>query len=179
VLLRLLQSLIQKFHSLYCWLWNQRYFNSPNISSDVIFSAAFPGKVNIISPEKCSIGSGTVINAGAVIDCSGGVKIGKYVHIGHGLCLYSSNHNFKSAVSIPYDKFDILSQVEISDCVWIGANVSIVAGVTIGEGAIVAMGAVVTHDVPSGAIVGGNPARIIGSRNMDLYMQLKNKEKFF
>ena len=36
-------------------------------------------------------------------------------------------------------------------------------GVTIGKGAIVAGGSVVTKDVPEGVIVGGNPAKIIGS----------------
>jgi maltose O-acetyltransferase len=35
--------------------------------------------------------------------------------------------------------------------------------VTIGPNAIVAMGSVVVKDVPEGTIVGGNPARVIGS----------------
>ena len=35
-------------------------------------------------------------------------------------------------------------------------------GVGIGEGAIVGGGSLVTKDVPKGAIVGGNPAKIIG-----------------
>ena len=35
-------------------------------------------------------------------------------------------------------------------------------GVTIGNNALVAAGSVVTHSVPSGMIVAGNPARIIG-----------------
>ena len=44
----------------------------------------------------------------------------------------------------------------------IGANSTILAGVTIGEQAMVGAGAVVTKDVPTGAIVVGNPARIKG-----------------
>lgn len=44
----------------------------------------------------------------------------------------------------------------------IGSNVTIVCGVTIGEWAIVGAGAVVTRDVPSYAIVAGNPARKMG-----------------
>ena len=42
----------------------------------------------------------------------------------------------------------------------IGANATILAGVVIGEGAMVGAGSVVTKDVPPGAIVAGNPARI-------------------
>jgi acetyltransferase-like isoleucine patch superfamily enzyme len=43
----------------------------------------------------------------------------------------------------------------------IGANATILPGVTIGENAMVGAGAVVTQDVPAGAVVVGNPARII------------------
>jgi UDP-2-acetamido-3-amino-2,3-dideoxy-glucuronate N-acetyltransferase len=43
----------------------------------------------------------------------------------------------------------------------IGANATILPGVRIGGGALVGAGAVVTVDVPPGAVVVGNPARVI------------------
>jgi acetyltransferase-like isoleucine patch superfamily enzyme/dTDP-4-dehydrorhamnose 3,5-epimerase-like enzyme len=44
----------------------------------------------------------------------------------------------------------------------IGGGASILAGLRIGARAVVAAGAVITHDVPTRAVVSGNPARIIG-----------------
>lgn len=52
--------------------------------------------------------------------------------------------------------------VEIKDNVFVGARAIILPGVTVNEWAVVAAGAVVTRDVPSFAIVAGNPARQIG-----------------
>lgn len=43
----------------------------------------------------------------------------------------------------------------------IGSNATILCGVTVGEGAMVGAGSVVTHDVPPGAVVAGNPAHPI------------------
>jgi acetyltransferase-like isoleucine patch superfamily enzyme len=43
----------------------------------------------------------------------------------------------------------------------IGSGAVILCGVTIGEGAVVGAGAVVTKDVPPGAVVAGNPARVL------------------
>lgn len=45
----------------------------------------------------------------------------------------------------------------------IGANATLLAGIEIGERAMVGAGAVVTRSVPPGAIVAGNPARVVGS----------------
>jgi acetyltransferase-like isoleucine patch superfamily enzyme len=43
----------------------------------------------------------------------------------------------------------------------IGTSATILCGVTVGENAIIGAGSVVTHDVPDGAVVAGNPARFI------------------
>jgi UDP-2-acetamido-3-amino-2,3-dideoxy-glucuronate N-acetyltransferase len=43
----------------------------------------------------------------------------------------------------------------------IGSGVTLLCGITVGEGAIVGAGSVVTKDVPAGAVVAGNPARVI------------------
>jgi acetyltransferase-like isoleucine patch superfamily enzyme len=53
--------------------------------------------------------------------------------------------------------------VVIEDDVWIGPQATILKGVRIGRGAFVEAGALVTRDVPPGARVKGNPARIVGS----------------
>lgn len=54
--------------------------------------------------------------------------------------------------------------VIIEDDVWIGRNAIIMENITIGTGSIIAAGAVVTKSVPSFAIVGGVPAKLIKYR---------------
>lgn len=54
-----------------------------------------------------------------------------------------------------------LGEIVIGNEVMIGANVTILPGVNIGDGATVSAGTLVHRDVPSGAFVGGNPMRII------------------
>lgn len=53
--------------------------------------------------------------------------------------------------------------ISIEDNVVIGARSIILYNVTIGKNAMVAAGSVVTKDVPPYAIVGGNPAQVIGN----------------
>ncbi|WP_160722585.1 acyltransferase [Bacillus sp. USDA818B3_A] len=54
-----------------------------------------------------------------------------------------------------------LGNVEIGNEVMIGANSTILPGITIGNGAIVSAGTLVHKDVPPGCFVGGNPMRVI------------------
>lgn len=54
--------------------------------------------------------------------------------------------------------------VEIGNDVWIGNNVMITDGVKIGDGAVIAAGSIVTKNIPSYAIYGGIPAKLIRYR---------------
>jgi maltose O-acetyltransferase len=49
--------------------------------------------------------------------------------------------------------------------VWITSNCTILPGVTIGDNTIIASGSVVTKDIPSGVLAGGNPCKVI--KNID------------
>jgi maltose O-acetyltransferase len=91
-------------------------------------------------------------------------KIGKNVIMGPDVKIYTKNHKFES-LDIPMQlQGQTEEKVIIGDDVWLGANVILLPGVNIGSHAIIAAGSVVTKDVPSFAIVGGVPAKIIKSR---------------
>lgn len=119
------------------------------------------------------------LKSGTLIECAGGVTIGRYFHPGRGLTIFSSNHNYDSDKAIPYDETDVYRPVVIKDFVWCGANVTIVPGVTIGEGVVIGSGAVITKDVPDYAIVGGSPAKVIKYRDVEKFLKLKAESKFY
>ncbi len=128
--------------------------------------------------SKFSIHPTSHLKSNTFIECSGGVTIGRYFHVGRGLTIFSTNHNWEPAEFIPYDEKMLARPVLIQDFVWCGANVTIVPGVTVGEGAIIGAGAVVTRDVPAGAVVGGNPAQVIKSRDLEQFRRLKEQGRF-
>lgn len=53
--------------------------------------------------------------------------------------------------------------VAVADNVFIGANSVVLPRVSIGAGSIIGAGSVVTHNIPSGVVVIGNPAKILRS----------------
>jgi len=56
---------------------------------------------------------------------------------------------------------EVFLQTVVKKGASIGANATILPGVTIGEKAMVGAGAVVTKEVPAGAVVVGNPAKLV------------------
>lgn len=73
-----------------------------------------------------------------------------------------------------YDKDRELVNKIGNDC-WLGSDVTLIGGVEIHDGAVVLAHAVVTKDVPSYAIVGGVPAKVIGYRYDDDTIQFLQK----
>lgn len=61
------------------------------------------------------------------------------------------------------DNLFYMGKIDIKDNVMIGANSVIMYDVTIGPNAIISAGSVVVKDVEPGMIVGGNPAKVIGT----------------
>jgi maltose O-acetyltransferase len=69
-------------------------------------------------------------------------------------------HDASTKRALGYAK---LGKVTIGSRVFIGAGTIILPNITIGNDVIVAAGSIVTKNVEDGTIVGGNPAKVIGS----------------
>ena len=115
--------------------------------------------------NKCSIsiGNNCVVNRRCYLDGRIGIRVGNNVNVSFGVVILSLQHECQD----PY--FSCKGgEVIIGDYSWLGANAIILPNVRIGKGAVVGAGAVVTKDVPDYTIVGGIPARPIGTRNSNL-----------
>jgi maltose O-acetyltransferase len=111
------------------------------------------GTENLIIGSKVDIGEFTHIRA------YGGIQIGNKVLIASHVVITSEGH----PIELPRYGINENGPIIIEDDVWIGANATILPNVTIGKGSIIAAGAVVTKSVESFTIVGGVPAKKIGT----------------
>lgn len=103
----------------------------------------------------CKISSHTFI-------CEG-VEIEDQVFVGHNVSFI--NDKYPSATnadgSLQTDKDWRVVPTRVKKGASIGTSATILCGVTIGARAVVGAGSVVTKDVPDGATVAGNPARVL------------------
>lgn len=90
-----------------------------------------------------------------------GVTIEDEVFIGHGVMFINDKYPRATTAGgeLQTEADWICVPTLVKRGASIGSNATILCGVTIGECAIVGAGSVVTHDVPDGAVVAGNPAR--------------------
>lgn len=120
-------------------------------------------RIYISDASGLKIGQNVRINENVFIQSA---TIGNNVMIAPNVAILSSTHSYERLDIPMVDQDDIFGLPPvIEDDVWIGRNVVIKHGVTIGKGAIVGACSLVTKDVPSYAIVGGVPAKVIKYRN--------------
>ena len=127
----------------------------------------------------CEIGEGTKI--GAFVEIQKNVTVGKNckvsshsficegvtiednVFIGHGVTFI--NDSYPRATTrhggLQTEKDWRVEHTVIKKGASIGSGATLLSKVTVGENAIVGAGSVVTRDVPSNAIVAGNPAKLL------------------
>ena len=115
--------------------------------------------------QDCNICAHTFIENDVVLGNRVTVKSGVYLWDGIraeddvfiGPCVAFTNDKYPRSKQYP----DEFPKIHIGSGASIGANATILPGVKIGQQAMVGAGSVVTKDVPSQAVVAGNPARII------------------
>ncbi len=112
------------------------------------------------------------------IELPWGTKVGKGLRIFHGVGLVVNDRSIIGEGVIlrhcttlgvkETGEFGTGEAPKIGNYVDIGSNTVILGGVTVGDYAVIGAGAVIVEDIPDGAIVVGNPGRIIKYRVVNL-----------
>ena len=110
------------------------------------------------------LGNRVSINPYCVLYGHGGLEIGDNVRVAAGVIMVSANHRFDDITRPIHVQGLTRKGIVIESDVWIGAGCLILDGVRIGTGAVIGGGSVVIHDIPTRAVVVGNPAKIIRIR---------------
>lgn len=144
-----------------------------NISKGVVIY----GGSEIRSPERITIGEGSIIGDEAKLDARNGIIIGKYVNLSTGVWIWTEQHEINS----PYFDLSLKENkcVVIGNRAWVGSRVTVLPGVHIGEGAVICAGAIVTKDCEPYGVYAGVPARKIGNRNKELVYEFDGKHYMF
>ena len=130
---------------------------------------------NIEPDGLMEVGDDAVL-VGAVVMCAEHVSIGARTVISYNVTIADSDFHphdpqqrrLDAVATAPYGDRSkrpplVSEPVSIGEDVWIGIGAFILKGVQIGAGAVVDAASVVTSDVPVGARVAGNPARIVST----------------
>lgn len=140
--------------------WNKKCFGL--LSNNVILTPPIFGTLkNVFIHEHVGIGPYAYFSTpNAKIVIKGNCSIAEH------LTIHTGNHarilgKFVTDINEENKPKGFDHDVIIEKDVWIGSNVTILAGVHIGRGATIAAGAVVNKDVPPYSIVGGVPAKLI------------------
>ncbi len=111
--------------------------------------------------SRIEIGDDCSLN-GTLIHARNHVLIGKKCLFGPGtIILDNDSHNTSVDPEIRRSGPVNESPVVIGNNVWVGMRSIIMKGVHIGDNSIIAAGSIVTKDVPSNQLFGGNPAKFI------------------
>ncbi|AMB89913.1 sugar O-acetyltransferase [Bacillus altitudinis] len=119
----------------------------------------FEGRIQCDYGYNIEVGEHFFANFDAVLLDVCKITIGDHCLLGPNVHIYTAGHPLnpeERQTGIEFGK-----PVTIGHHVWIGGGAIINPGVTIGDYAVIASGSVVTKDVPSNVIVGGNPAKIL------------------
>lgn len=110
------------------------------------------------------VGNFVTLNTGTHLIAFDAITIGDDTLIGEYCSIRDANHGIESIDTPTRKQLHSAAKITIGRNVWIGRGCCILKGVTIGDGAVIAANSVVTKDVPSNAIVGGVPAKLIRMR---------------
>jgi len=146
-----------------------RYFYRAKLGKNVIIYSG----AEMRSPNKLTIGEGTIIGHYSVLDARNFIEIGENVNFSHGVWLWTEQHNHNAhdfSCESPKNK-----KITIHNRVWLGPRVIVLPGCTIGEGAVVGAGSVVTKDIEPFSLNAGIPARKIGERSRNINYVFRDK----
>lgn len=110
--------------------------------------------------DEIRVGRNVFINQNCTFYDLGGLDIADNVMIGPNVSIITASHPLEPSKR---RTVTIGKPIVIEKNVWIATGAIIIGGVTLGENSVVAAGSVVTKNVPSNTLVGGNPARVIRS----------------